>query len=115
MADGYFTTTSYGTWLNHGDDTNDTVGGTILDAVNGGDREWIERMEASGALERIEDDYRAAINAALPERVSLLRSNEFQGPKFEADYTWKDDFEIKDVVKGVDLQEIIDRHDVGFG
>lgn len=113
MGDTYFTTTDYGTWCNHGDRNNESVEASIADAVNGGDREWRERMEAAGAFEKIADDYRAAINKALPDRVSL-NGNEFLGPAYEADYTWEPGtLDIEETVKGVDLNEIIERHDVG--
>ncbi|MCX4799625.1 hypothetical protein OG497_37860 [Streptomyces sp. NBC_01242] len=115
MGDTYFTTTSYGTWVNHGDSSSESPEATIADVVNGADREWRERMEAAGAFEKIADDYRDAINEALPDRVSLLRSNEFIGPAYEADYTWADgtdDLDIKEVVEGIDLDKIIERHDV---
>ncbi|MFJ4902941.1 hypothetical protein [Streptomyces sp. NPDC088727] len=108
------TTTSYGTWCNHGDKDNNTMTATILDAINGGDSDWQKRMESSGALERIEDDYRDAINEALPDGVSLVGSD-FYGPAYEADYSWGDADapDMKEIIQGIDLQKIIERHDVG--
>ncbi|MFE6000417.1 hypothetical protein ACFQ6C_26710 [Streptomyces sp. NPDC056454] len=105
------TTTSYGTWNNHGDRTNTSMGASILDAINGGDREWQERMEASGALDRIERDYDAAINEALPDGVSLCGS-EFHGPYYEADYTWEGKLNIAEIIEDISLQTFIERHDV---
>ncbi|MFE4863215.1 hypothetical protein, partial [Streptomyces sp. NPDC056670] len=108
------TTTSYGTWNNHGDECNTTMRASILDAINGASSEWQERMEASGALDRIEADYDAAINEALPDGVSLNAGSYFLGPAYEADYSWGDGDapDIKAIIRGIDLQEIIKRHDV---
>lgn len=111
MGDTYFTTTGYGSWATEGDRSNVSVEASIADAVNGGDRDWRERMEAAGAFEKIADAYRAAINEALPERVSLI-GNEFIGPAYEDDHTWEEELDIPAVVKGVDLMEIVERHDV---
>ncbi|MFD8654962.1 hypothetical protein [Streptomyces mirabilis] len=105
------TTRGYGSWANHGDSHNVSVEATIADAVSGGDQEWRERMEDSGAFARVARDYRTAINEALPDGVCLLR-NDFQGPAYEDDYTWEGDLDIHAVVEGVDLQGIINRHDV---
>jgi hypothetical protein len=112
------TTTSYGTWNNHGDRGNVTVAASIADAINGGDADWRERMEASGALDRVEDAYRAAIDEALPQGVSLC-GNEFIGPYYsdqsiEQQMAAFDDDEdpIASAVESADLQAIIEAHDV---
>jgi hypothetical protein len=105
------TTRNYGSWSIHGDSHNVSVEASIADAVSGGDREWRERMEDSGAFARVARDYRTAINEALPDGVSLL-GNEFQGPAYEDDYTWTGELSIREVVKGVDLDKIVERHDV---
>lgn len=112
------TTTSYGTWNNHGDQCNVTVGASIADAISGGDADWRERMGSSGALDRIEADYRAAIDEALPDGVQLC-GEEFYGP-YDTDQAieqqmaaFEDDEDpIRSVIEGVDLQAIIEAHDV---
>ena len=45
------TNTDYGTWVNHGDQYNVSVEATLTDYLNGGDSEWCERVEASGAFD----------------------------------------------------------------
>lgn len=105
------TTTSYGTWVNHGDDSNATVEASIADAINGGDKDWRERMESSGAMDDIARDWREAINEALPEGVTLA-GNDFYGPAYDADASWEGELKIADVIKGIDLGAIIERHDI---
>ncbi|MGP3979451.1 hypothetical protein ACTWQF_36680 [Streptomyces sp. 8N114] len=104
-------TTDYGSWVNHGDHLNVSVEATVLDAINGGDSEWQERMEIAGALDRIASDYRKAINEALPEGVHLV-GNDFIGPYYEADHVWTGELDIAAVIEDVDLFAIIERHDV---
>jgi hypothetical protein len=104
------TTTSYGTWNNHGDHTNTTIGGTVLDCINGGDAEWRERVESSGALDRMVADYRDAISAALPDSVSLC-GDEFTGPYYAKDCEWAGDLDIAAIVEAIDLGAIVERHD----
>lgn len=103
------TNTVYSTWYPETGD--DTPGHTILDATNGGDAEWRERMESSGALARIERDYRGAVNEALPDGVTLI-GDQFYGPAYVGDRSWEGDLDIRKIIEGIDLQEIIDRHDV---
>lgn len=106
-------TTGYGTWCNHGDRDNVTVEATIADAVNGGDRDWQERMEAAGAFDRIAEDYRDAINEALPDGIALC-GNDFIG-LHHTDPNYTDavgDFDIAEAIKAIDLQAIIMRHDI---
>ncbi|MFE9382408.1 hypothetical protein ACFYMO_04090 [Streptomyces sp. NPDC007025] len=105
------TTTGYGTWCNHGDRFNVSVEASILDAINGGDSEWQQRMETSGALDRIASDYRDAIDNALPEGVHLA-GNDFLGPFYPADYTWEGELNISEIIEDIDLFAIIQRHDV---
>lgn len=104
------TTTDYGTWTNHGDQYSASVEASLADAINGGDAEWLERVETSGAFEEMADDYRKAINAALPEGVALCGDN-FIGPYHEADYTWEGELNISEIIEGIDLAAIIERHD----
>lgn len=106
------TTTSYGSWNNHGDRTNSTVGATIIDAINGGDDEWRRRMYSSGALGRIETAYARAINDALPDGVSL-HGSEFIGPYHPENPEWGDEGpRIAAVVEEIDLFKLVERFDV---
>ena len=104
------TTTSYGAWVNHGDDSNRTVEATVADYIGGGDADWRQRVESSGAFERMVDDYRAAINNALPDGVSLC-GNEFYGPYHDDDCTWDGELNISEIIDGIDLAAIVDRND----
>jgi len=106
-------TTSYGTWVNHGDSYNVSVEASIADAISGGDRDWRERMETSGALDRIASDYRDAIDNALPEGISIA-GDEFIGLHHtDPDYTDEiGDFDIAEAIKDIDLFAIIQKHDV---
>ncbi|SES03108.1 hypothetical protein [Streptomyces qinglanensis] len=107
------TTTDYGTWCNHGDRYNVSVEASILDAINGGDSDWQQRMETSGALDRIASDYRKAIDNVLPEGISIA-GNEFIGLHHtDPDYTEEiGDFDIAGAIEDIDLFAIIERHDV---
>lgn len=104
------TNTSFGTWVNHGDNHNVTVEATIADYLSGGDTDWRERVENTGAFDRMATDYRDAINKALPASVSLC-GNEFYGPYYEADYDWTGELDIAEIIEGVDLGAIVERHD----
>ncbi|MFI0156174.1 hypothetical protein [Streptomyces lydicus] len=105
-----YTTTEFGTWANYGDQYNVSVEASVGDAISGGDADWRERLEASGAFARIVAEYRDAINAALPERVALA-GNDFYGPHFKDDYTWDGELDIAETVQGVDLMAIVERND----
>lgn len=106
-------TTSYGTWNNHGDSGNLTVEASIMDAINGGDADWQDTMESSGALARIASDYRDAIDAAFPDGISIT-GNEFIGLHHtDPDYTDEiGDFDIREAIQGIDLFAIVQKHDV---
>ena len=109
------TTTSYGTWYNH-TGHNPTPGADILDAINGGDEDWRERMQTSGALDRIETSWRQAIQSALPVGVTLA-GNEFIGPyenRGFPGYPTDEDggLDIKAIVEDIDLMAIVEAHDV---
>lgn len=100
-------TTSIGTWCNFGDSYSTSVESTIADFLNGGDADWRERMEESGATARIAEDYRDAVDAVLPVGISLC-GNEFIADvdvDFDAD-------EIKEAIEEIDLGAIVERHDV---
>lgn len=106
----YYTTTSFGTWNNHGDDVNLTVEASVADYIGGGGADWIERVETSGAFEAMVADYRTAINEALPDRVSL-NGDEFYGPAYDDDCAWEGELDISGIIEGIDLGEIVERHD----
>ncbi|MER7068957.1 hypothetical protein ABT357_25330 [Streptomyces albidoflavus] len=106
------TTTSYGSFYNHTDFL--TVGAYIADACSLSDSDWLERMEAAGAFDRIEADFSDAINDALPGGVALS-GDEFTGPAYEEDYEdGVADLDISKVVKGIDFWAIVQKHDVGI-
>lgn len=92
------TTTSYGSWNNHGDRSALTVAQTVQEAFGSWGSDGFD-------VEAIVREYRAAINRALPEGVHLV-GNEFIGP-------WPQmDIDITACVKSVDLWPIIQRHAV---
>lgn len=104
------TTTDYGSWNNHGDSYELTVEATVLNYLNGGDSDWQERVESTGAFDHMVSDYRDAIQAALPEGV-FLTGNEFIGPYYEADQSWEGELDIHALIQEIDLTPIVDRHD----
>jgi hypothetical protein len=93
------TTTSYGTWVNAGDRYALTVEQTIQEAFGGWGTEGFD-------VDAIVRDYRAAINEALPNGITLA-GEEFLGP-------WpRVAVDIAACVAGVDLWPIIERHNLG--
>jgi len=113
------TTTSYGTWVNHGDRYNVSVEATLTDHINGGGSEWCDRVESTGAFAKMAADYRAAIADALPDSVSLC-GDEFIGPAYPEDDEWDgyatdEDgrLDISACIENadIDLDAIIERHD----
>ena len=104
------TTTSYGSWYNNQGYTL-TVEQAIADAISGGDSDWIERLDSTGALERIAADYRNAIDEALPAGVHLT-GDEFIGPAYEKDHTWDGTLDIREIIEDIDLFAIVERWDV---
>ncbi|MFI5814937.1 hypothetical protein ACIA7S_28760 [Streptomyces sp. NPDC051643] len=111
------TTTSYGTWGNRVAALSDSPDADVNDYVGTGAPEWREALEASGALDQIKSDYRAAINAALPADISLC-GKEFIGPTQpeagEFDGYPRDENGFLDfaaMVEDIDLAAIVDRHD----
>lgn len=105
-------TMRYGSWQAYGDRWHISVDGTVFACVQKhGDDEWVRRVSATGAYVQMVADYIGAINAALPEHVTL-RDNEFFGPARHADYTWPmGEFSITDTVKSVDLDKIVKAND----
>lgn len=107
-------TTDCGTWCNHGDNSNVSVEASIADAINGGDSDWQERMETSGALERVAADYRDAINEALPDGIWLTGNDFICLHHSDPNYTDEiADFDISEAIEKIDLFEIVEKHDVG--
>ena len=112
-----YTTTSYGTWCNQVNAYSTSPDADVLDYINGGDNAWQERLEASGALELIQSEYRQAIQDALPDSISLC-GDEFIGPAEPDD----DEFDgyptdehgrldLKAMVEEIDLEPIVDRNE----
>lgn len=102
------TTTCIGTWCNYGDNYSTSVESTVADFLNGGTSDWREAMDESGAVDRIVEDYRAAVDAALPEGVSLC-GNEFIAD-IDAEFDTQTD--IIEAIEAIDVWEIVARHDV---
>ncbi len=103
------TTTSYGTWNNRVERLAANFEASVYEAL--GD------FAGDYDIDAIKADYRAAINEALPDGVSL-NGSEFYGPYYEADrdfvgYPHDEDgrLDIKAIVDGVDFAEIAARHD----
>lgn len=111
------TTTSYGTWCNRVNTYSTSPDADVLDYINGGDDDWRTLLEESGALARIQAEYRDAINAALPDDVSLC-GDEFIGP-WQPDEGEFDGYPVDEdgaldfaaMVEDIDLAEIIDRNE----
>jgi hypothetical protein len=106
------TTTGYGSWNNHQKHTL-TVEQAIADAISGGDTDWLQRMDTSGACDTIATAYREAIQAALPDGL-WLTGNEFIGlHPTDPDYTDDlADFDITAAIEDTDLYAIVERWDV---
>ena len=90
-------TTSIGTWATVVGSTY----GSMTQDIAGDLGEYAEDHD----LDAIETDYRDAINAALPEGVTLA-GDEFYGPAHEA----IDRDAIREAVEGVDFWAIAERH-----
>lgn len=111
------TTTSYGTWVNHGDHYTVSLEATLTDYINGGDDDWRERVENTGAFTRMATAYRGQINDALPGDVALC-GDEFIGPWQPADdefegYPTDEDgaLDIAACIEDIDLQAIVEQYD----
>jgi hypothetical protein len=113
----YTTTTSYGTWCNRVSPYSTSPDSDVLDYINGGDDDWRTLIEESGALARIQSEYRDAIDAALPPGVSLS-GDEFIGPAYPEDdefdgYPTDDSgsLDFKAMFEDIDLGPIVERND----
>ena len=102
------TTTSYGTWSSRAEQHSISVEQTVGDALNG---EYTDEQ-----VESVTRAYRDAINAALPDSVSL-NGDEFYGNAHEADCTDQADFphdedgrlDIAAIVETVDFWSIVEQ------
>ncbi|MFE3381341.1 hypothetical protein [Streptomyces anulatus] len=113
----YTTTTSYGTWCNRVNTYSTSPDADILDYINGGDSDWQKRLDDSGALELIQAAYREAINAALPDSISLC-GDEFIGPAYPEDGEFDEyptdehgSLDFKALFEDIDLEPIVDRYE----
>lgn len=111
------TTTIYGTWCSLVNGTSDSPESDVLAYISGGDADWRERLEQSGALEQIGREFRQAIDDALPDGVSLC-GREFLGPAYAQGsdfegYPLTDDgrLDFAAIIEGVDLAPIVERND----
>ncbi|MGI5273145.1 hypothetical protein ACQEUU_37650 [Nonomuraea sp. CA-218870] len=103
------TTTSYGTWNNRVEAYSLTVEQTVVEALG----EFASEYDTDA----IATDYRAAINEALPEGISLS-GDEFYGPYYRDEVnldgypTDEDDrLDFKAIVEGIDFWEIAAKHE----
>jgi len=103
------TNTVYGTWATYTRDAL-TPEATLEDALINAESEWRERIEETGAFEKMAEDYRDAINNALPDGVTLS-GEQFYGPAYIKDYTWQEELDIAEIINSIDVQKIIDTHD----
>ncbi|MEU8682918.1 hypothetical protein [Streptomyces sp. NPDC048611] len=113
----YRTNTSYGTWCNKVNRFSTSPDADVSDYINGGDADWRELLEESGALDQIQSEYRDAINAALPSDISLC-GDEFIGPwepeegEFDGYPTNEfGDLDFAAMVEDIDLGEIVERNE----
>lgn len=102
------TTTSYGTWCNRVDQYSTTVEHSVAEAFG-------SEGDSGFDFDAIVRDYRTAINAALPDGVSLC-GNDFIGPYDSDTAPGSDgDLDIKGIVDGVDLAAIMEAHVIPEG
>ncbi|MEU9703043.1 hypothetical protein [Streptomyces sp. NPDC047981] len=113
----YRTTTSYGTWCNRVNASSTSPDVDILDFINGGDSDWQQLLESSGALDEIQLEYRRRIDAALPDSISLC-GEEFIGPwqpedgEFDGYPADADGFlDFAAMVEDIDLGAIVERNE----
>lgn len=88
------TTTSYGSWQ---------VGSCVR--VEDTVAESLGEFAGDYDVDAIASAFRAAINATLPDGVSL-HGNEFYGPYYD-----RPDCNLGEIIESIDLGEIADRHD----
>lgn len=102
-------TTTYGTWCTRVDHLNLSVAGSVSDAFGSEGSEGFD-------FEAIVEEYREAINEALPPSVSLC-GDEFIGPYYDDDkdfegypHTLLGVLDIKAIVEDIDLWAIVAKH-----
>lgn len=103
--------TVYGLWSNYSGDTL-TPEATLDNALVNAEAEWREKVEETGAFDKMADAYRDAIDNALPEGVNLV-GEQFYGP-FQRPDEMEDFEDFEDITAGldsIDIQKIIDTHD----
>lgn len=109
------TTAVYGNWTNIIDPTSSTVEQTVAKLLMAADPDWAAELEESGILEDIVQEFRDAINDALPTGVTLAGS-EFVGPAECDPAEWAgypvtgDELDIAEIVEAIDLGAIVERH-----
>lgn len=106
----YAPNTSYGTWCTQVDRYSISVESSVNDAFGDFGPDDYD-------FDTIVDEYREAINAALPQSVALS-GDEFLGPYYEKDQDFDDyptdedgSLDIKAIVEDIDLWEIIERNE----
>ena len=111
------TTTSYGTWCNRVNNYSTSPDADVVDSISGGDQDWRERVEKSGALEEMQRAYRRAIDAVLPDDISLC-GEEFIGPAYPDDGEFDGypvdaygALDFKAMVEDISLDEIIEANE----
>jgi hypothetical protein len=105
--------TSYGTWANTIDALSPSVEYTLVMLIELADDEHDPRVIAAA------EEYRAAVNKALPDCI-VLRGNEFFGPYTPDDAeraemsahprTETGDLDLYAVIADVDVWAIVERH-----
>jgi hypothetical protein len=96
------TNTGFGSWYNHqGHEL--TIQQSVIVALGdyGDDYD----------VDAITRDWRAAINEALPDTVTLS-GDEFYGPAHDTDRDWEGDLDITSVIEAVDFWALAARHEL---
>lgn len=96
-------TTSYGSWVRHGDPNNLTVEATVSEALT--DYPGID-------IEAVTKAYRRAINRALPDSI-ILSGNEFYGPAWDTSYGRRGP-DIYGIIATVDFWAIVEDQENWF-
>lgn len=107
----------YGTWCNRVNNHASSPDEDVDGLVDTGDPEWRALVAETGALASMRDEYRRAIDAALPPDVALC-GEEFIGPAVpepgEFDGYPRDEngsLDFAAMVADIDVAEIVARHD----
>jgi hypothetical protein len=115
------TNTCYGTWCNRVAPFSTSPDDDVIGLVSGGEPEWLDRLESTGALAEMKHAYRVAIEATLPPDVSLC-GDQFIGPAYAdaSDFTGypvdeHGSLDFKAMVEDIDLDAIVERYDPDGG